>query len=358
MKKVIFSLLGMALALSSCKNGSQEFPDYIYQTISFAQQTPVRTITLGEDGEYDTSLDNAHIFQLCPVLGGVNTNKKTRWAQLEVDPTLIEGMAFADGSEMKLLPPSYYTFLNDTKVPIEKGKVLGYLKVHLEDAFFADPDAVNTCYVLPVRITSASDSILEGKPKVDGAAPSYVQSSQWSTLPKNYTIYAIKYKNQWAGTWLSKSKVSGVNNGVAFSSESNAANWESADIKYLTSKSLSGSHYSISHSVACTSASGAKVEKNISCDLLVDIDANGNVTVSAATPGCSASGNGKYTYHGAVKAWGNADRDMIELTYSYTIPYVVNEATGAMAEYTANVTETLVARDRQSKLETFSYTIR
>ena len=77
MKKVIFSLVGMALVLSSCKNDSQEFPDYIYQTISFAQQTPIRTVTLGEDGEYDTTLDNQHIVQVCPVLGGVNTNKKT-----------------------------------------------------------------------------------------------------------------------------------------------------------------------------------------------------------------------------------------------------------------------------------------
>lgn len=48
---------------------------------------------------------------------------------------------------------------------------------------------------------------------------------------------------------------------------------------------------------------------------------------------------------------------MIELNYSYTIPYVVNEQTGATAEYKANVTETLVARDRQNKYESFSYSI-
>lgn len=357
MKKVIFSLLGVALALSSCKNDSQEFPDYIYQTISFAQQTPVRTITLGEDGEYDTTLDNEHIFQICPVLGGVNTNKKNRWAQLEVDPSLLQGLEFADGSQIKLLPQSHYSFLNDTKVTIEKGKVLGYLRVKLEDAFFADPEAVNTCYVLPVRITSASDSILEGKAKVEGTMPNIVDNSQWSELPKNYTLYAIKYKNKWAGAWLSKSKTSGSNNGEGFSHESNASNWESADIKYLSSKSLTESYYKMSHAVAYTTANGSSSEKTISCDLVVRIDDNGNATVSTATPGCTASGNGKYTYHGAIKAWGNTDRDLLELEYSYSIPYVVNEATGATAEYKVNVTETLVARDRQNKLETFSYTI-
>lgn len=358
MKKVIFSLLGAALVLSSCKNDSQEFPDYIYQTISFAQQTPIRVVTLGEDGDYDLTLDNEHIVQVCPVLGGVNTNKKDRWAQLEVDPSLVQGLAFADGSEMKALPQSYYSFLNDTKVKIEKGKVLGYLKVKLEDAFFADPDAVNTCYVLPVRITAASDSILEGQAKVEGSNPSLVDNSQWATLPKNYTLYAVKYKNQWAGVWLSKSKVNGTNNGAAFTSETKASNWESADERTLSSKSLTESVYKFSHAVGCVDAEGKNIEKTIGCDLIVRIDDNGSVTVTTATPGCSASGTGKYTYHGATKAWGNKDRDMIELNYSYTIPYVVNEMTGATAEYKVNVTETLVARDRQSRLETFSYTIR
>ncbi len=358
MKKIIFPLLATALAFSSCKNDSKDFPDYVYQTISFAQQTPVRTITIGEDGEYDTSLDNEHIFQLCPVLGGVNTNKKQRWAQLEVDPSLVDGLQFSDGSEMKVLPQSYYSFLNDTKVTIEKGKVLGYLKVKLEDAFFADPEAVNMHYVLPVRITSASDSILEGKAKVEGSAPSLVDNSQWSTLPKNYTLYAVKYMNRWDGIWLSKSKITGTNNGHAFSSESNASNWESADVRELSSKSLTESRYNFTHAVTYVGPDGGDGERNISCELILKIDDNGNVTVSTETPGCTASGTGKYTYHGAPKAWGNKDRDKIELEYSYTIPYTVNEMTGATAEYKVNVTETLVARDRQNHLTTFSYTIR
>ena len=117
----------------------------------------------------------------------------------------------------------------------------------LEDAFFADPDAVNTRYVLPVRITSASDSILEGTPKEAGAMPSVVDKDAWSVAPKNYTIYAIQYINKWAGVWLSKSKTSGVNNGKPFSAESNAPNWEKADLKYLTSKSLTESRYSFTH---------------------------------------------------------------------------------------------------------------
>lgn len=351
-------MLGLGLLLSSCENSDKDYPDYIYQTISFAQQTPIRTITLGEDGEFDVSLDNEHIFQLCPVLGGVNTNKKDRWVQLQVEPSLIQNATFSDGSEMKLLPESYYKFLTDTKVTIKKGSVLGYLDVKLEDAFFADPEAVNTCYVLPVRLTAASDSILSGTPKEQGAAPSWVDASAWSVQPKNYTLFAIKYKNKYAGVWLSKSTVTTDNNGSVTTSENNPRLWENAALKYLTSKSLTDSYYKFSHSVPCIDAEGNAKEKTIACELVVSIADDGNVTVSTTTPGVTASGSGKYTYHGAVKAWGNTDRDKIELNYTYTIPYVYNETTGATVDYKVTATETLVARDRQSKLETFSYVIR
>lgn len=358
MKKVILSVLGLGLLLSSCKNSDKEFPDYIYQTISFAQQTPIRSLTLGEDGEFDVSLDNEHIFQICPVLGGINTNKKDRWAQLQVDPSLLNNMSFADGSEMRVLPESYYTLLSDSKVTIKKGQVLGYLDIKLQDAFFADPKAVDLCYVLPVRITSASDSILSGTPKVEGTMPSVVDASAWSVAPKSYTLYAIKYKNKWEGCWLSKSKVTTVNNGQTTEVVNTPQYWENAALKYLKSKSLTASHYQYSHAVPYVTADGGSAEKNLSIDLIVNIADDGNVTVTTETPGATASGSGKYTYHGEAKAWGNADRDKIEFNYTYTIPYVYNEQTGETAEYKVTAEETLVARDRQNKLETFSYVIR
>ena len=48
-------------------------------------------------------------------------------------------MSFSDGSEVKLLPQSYYTLPSDKRVTIKKGKVLGYLDVKLEDAFLPIP---------------------------------------------------------------------------------------------------------------------------------------------------------------------------------------------------------------------------
>lgn len=40
--------LTLALGFASCENGDKEFDDYDYQTVYFAQQNPIRTITLGE----------------------------------------------------------------------------------------------------------------------------------------------------------------------------------------------------------------------------------------------------------------------------------------------------------------------
>ena len=57
MKKIPYIVLIVALMFSSCVNDEWEFPNFDYQTVYFAYQFPVRTITFGED-IFDTSLDN------------------------------------------------------------------------------------------------------------------------------------------------------------------------------------------------------------------------------------------------------------------------------------------------------------
>ena len=64
---------------------------------------------------------------------------------------------------------------------------------------------------------------------------------------------------------------------------------------------------------------------------------------------------GKWTYHGAKKAWGDKDRDLFELTYEVTYaPYVLNAVTGETGTAKCSSTDALVSRDRQSKFETFN----
>jgi hypothetical protein len=325
--------LGVAAMFTGCKNGNQDFPDFNRQAIYFAKQSPIRTVTLGEDGEFDTTLDNQHIVNICPVLGGVNTNKSNRWVQLEIDPTLLDGAYFSNGEKVEILPENYYT-LGDTRVTIKKGELLGYLPVHLEDAFFADPKSTGLHYVLPVKIASASTDILE---------------------EKDYTLYAIDYKNQWAGCWLSRGKQTIDVNGNLSTYQCTATNWEKADLRYLTTRSLTQCAYEFSHNVDVVNASGNTIEKTLTCTLLLNFSDDGGVKITTDSPDCTASGSGKYTYHGALNAWGSKDRDNIQLNASYEISYVADEATGAKGSCKVTLEDNLVMRDRQNSLTEFSF---
>lgn len=358
MKNLKYILMGAALvSLSACENGNQEFDDYDVQTIYFATQTPVLTLTLGEDGDYDTSLDQEHIFEVYVTLGGVNTNKKDRWAELEVDNSLVTGVTYADdGRPVLALPSNYYT-IESTRVTIKKGAVMGAMRVYLNDAFFQDPLAASTNYVLPLRIVSASEKILEGTVADGVTSPNPVNSADYSETPRNYTLYGVKFKNLYTGSWLSRGTVTTDINGTATTSTHENANgyWEKEEIHYLTSNTINTCYYSFSHAVPVTAADGSSKETTVAADLLLTFADSGAITVTSDTAGVTASGSGQYTYHGLTKAWGDKDRDKIELNYSYTIPYTKDEATGEQGYITVTTQETLCFQSRLNAYETFSY---
>lgn len=359
MKKSIFSLIALGAVLTGCKNGDIDFPEYDYQTIYFATQTPVRTITLGEENYADNDLDNEHAFMVKATLGGVNENRKDHSATFRIDDSLCEGLLFSDGREIKPLPESYYTITTD-RLTIKKGEVVGGFRVDLTDAYFADPASVDVTYVLPVVLTSSNDSILSGKAKDGVINPNRFVNSDWVTScePKDYVLYAVTYKNKYHGCWLSQGIDQVNNNGAVSTNERKPGLWENATLRYLKTKSLTRSVYTHEFDVPIILADGSNGETHLVCDLLIDVDGSGNATVSTETPGCTASGSGTWTEHGAKKAWGDADRDDLKLNYKFRIEYVANEATGEKGFYEVSSDEELVMRDRQNKFETFSYTVK
>src|SRR5690554_2125663 len=79
MKKILLiSILIATLTgvFSSCENSDWEFPDYEYSAVYFAYQSPIRTITLGED-IFDTTLDNNYQSQIMATMGGVYKDRKS-----------------------------------------------------------------------------------------------------------------------------------------------------------------------------------------------------------------------------------------------------------------------------------------
>lgn len=325
----VFSVLLCTLFLAgmtSCKNGDKEFDDYIFQTVYFAQQTPIRTIVLGNDAAFDNTLDNEHRFQVYATVGGVWTNRQDRIIHVAVDETLCAGKQFSDGKAVLPLPTTHYQFIGDgTTITIPSGEVQGCLNVQLTDAFFADPKAIDVNYVLPLQIMGSKDSILE---------------------KKDYVLYAVKYKNKYDGAWISHGTDEIDLNGVKSTVRREATHLEDNEIRYITTAGLNVANYPVSTTVE---ANGTI--ETLTCNLVLTFNQEGQCTVTTTSSGCTATGNGTWTSLGAQKAWGNKDRD--ELVLNYTITY--NYTDGGQARYkTLKSSDTLVMRDRQEKLETFS----
>lgn len=308
-----FSLL---LGFASCENGDKEFDDYDFQTVYFAQQTPIRTITLGTDDDFPNDLDNEHKCQLQVVVGGVWKNRQERHVKIAVDNNLvnnltfnaINGVAFANtGKPVMALPQNYYE-LESNEVTIPAGQVRGGVNVHLTDAFFADPKSAQVTYVLPVRIISAEDSILKGQ---------------------DYTLYAITYKNPYAGSWI-------VTN----------------DGSIVSLSTLSMSQVAYPHSEVVKEDGK---ERTLDGTVIMTVADDGTVTFSTSSQDCTVTGSGKWTALGAKKdtskKWGDKDRDLFQVKYTITYKYTDGGETKTLVK---DYDESLVMQTRANKMQTFS----
>ena len=202
----IFRILsaGAVLAgLASCHNQEKIFPDYEGGISAyFAYQMPVRTIVLGESETFDTSLDNQHKCIIYGTIGGSYKGKDVVIG-IDVDETIAENVYYPDGTPAKVMPENYYTLSTD-KLNYG-GTHMGGVEVTLTDAFFADPDAIKTNYVIPVVMTDiikGADQIKSGTPLIEGETPIRTNAALWNVQPMDYTLYGIKYVNPWDGSWL------------------------------------------------------------------------------------------------------------------------------------------------------------
>lgn len=323
MKRIKNWGLLLLVALASCKNEDAVFPDYTNNAVYFAYQYPVRTITLGED-LFDTSLDNQFKCQIMATMGGVYSNKEDVTIGISVNNSLTQGLKFNPpdySGDVLPMPASYYRLASNTIV-IPKGKIAGGVEVQLTDAYFADPLTTKATYVIPVTMTNVTnaDSILK---------------------PKNFTLYAIKYINTWAGNYLRRGKdvVEGKNGHPELTKTIVRRNQyvEKDEVKSLTTKSLS-------QAILPIVLKGAG-NIDVNCPLVLTFDATGNCTVAAAATGYTATGTGRFVKRGEKNSWGSQDRDALYLNYQI-------EAT----DLRVAATDTLVMRDRGVKMETFNPT--
>jgi hypothetical protein len=213
MKKILY-LLSIVALLFGCKNQDVDFPDFAYQAVYFPFQTPVRSLSLGDEEIGDNSIDLEHAFSIGASIGGMYANTKDRVLTVKLAPELASNITDASGTTLKLLPSNYYNATFD-KIIIPAGSFFGKMRVNLTDAFFADPLSVGLNYVVPVKIVSASgDSILSGLPMASVASPDPRNAADWVTPPKNYVLFGIKYINPTHGVYLLRGKRTNTTNSL------------------------------------------------------------------------------------------------------------------------------------------------
>jgi len=333
MKKLLL-ILFVAVGVVSCENFNIDHPDFEYISGYFPYQFPVRTLVLG-DYIYDNTNDNDHKFVVSVAMGGVYENTVDRKFAIEVDNNLCNNIRFSQGGDTIIaLPSNYYTLSSNNEIVIPAGKMNGGIEVQLTDAFFADPKAIKNTYVVPIRLKSSADvdTILSGSSLT--ANPDVRIVSQWINAPKNFTMFAVKYINEYHGNYFhygSNKVKDAAGTEVETTTYSTPYVENNAVTKLTTTARYQVTLPANFHSTTITG----------NYTLVLTFSGN-NITVSApAGSAYTISGTGVFV---AKKySWGNKTRDGIELTYKV-----------ANSTYTYEATEVLVARDRAVVMEVYN----
>lgn len=320
--------------IAGCKNGDVTFPDFDYTSGYFPYQFPVRTLVLGDD-IYDNSNDNAHRFIISVAMGGVYTNEQNRVFNIEVDESLCDNVAFGDSENpIRPLPSAYYTLSSESQITIPKGEMNGGVTVQLTDAFFDDPDAIGLNYVVPIRLIGSNDvdSILNGSTTLTDADVRF--ESDWDVAPKNFTMFGIKYINEFHGTYFhyGSCTVKDVA-GATLEEKTYSATYVEQN---PTAKLVTTGRYQVS-----LSTSFQTELMSVPLNLLLDFDGN-SCTVSApeGSP-YTATGSGEFKKD--AYTWGNKSR------HGLTLEYTVSDGI-----HSYGASDTFVVRDRGVVMEVFT----
>jgi hypothetical protein len=332
--KKIFLILLITGALYSCENFDKEHPDFDYTAGYFPYQFPVRTLVLG-DYIFDNTNDNAYKFVISVAMGGVYENTKDRVFSFQVDESLCNNVLFsAGGSQVKPMPKSYYSLSSTNQIVIPAGKHNGGVEVQLTEAFFNDPLAITLGYVVPLRLTGSNDvdTILVGNPAVANADPRFAE--QWSLAPKNFTMFAVKYINEYHGNYFHYG-ASSVKDAAGAVIE-NKTYSETYVEKNPVAKMITTARKQVSLKTFFNSAVMAG-----EFTLLLNFN-NNNITV-AAPAGADYTVTGSGQFKSKEYEWGNKKRDGITLNYTVT-----------KNGNTYDAKDVFVARDRAVVMEVYS----
>ena len=376
--KLIFTV-ALVFSVIACENQENDFDDFGSTSVYFPFQTPVRTLI---QGKYDLGFnenDNNGRFEIGVVMSGVYNNDLDRRVHFELAPDLIDAAELGvDTVNVKILPASYYTIEQESPVTIPSGSTDGRIPVQLSDAFFDDPLAFaefeEVHYVIPLRITDYEelDSLLTGVPLVDN--PIKIRDEDWNPLPKDYTLFGIKFINKYDGIYLRRGEDAavGFNESVTVFENGNPTETVAETIdgstvyraEFVVQDELIPLETSGRNEVITTiNVRRPGIATDLQLSLLLTFNDNDEITVSNADPdsNITVTGTGSFVVDG--DEWGGEPRDVIYLDFQYLEQDVevtqkfffgsLVSTTTSTFELNHQVNDTLVIRDRDVKFEEF-----
>jgi hypothetical protein len=383
MKIKLVIIFAIAFGFLACENQETEFPDFGSTSVFFPFQTPVRTLI---QGKYDLGFndnDNNGRFEIGVVMSGVFENTKDRKVFFELAPELIDPTNLgATGVNVQVLPESYYTIEQESPVTIPAGSINGRIPIQLTDAFFDDPlsffpdkDSVN--YVLPLKITGFEDldSLLTGVPAEGVIDPKRVRNTDWVTLPKDYTLFGIKFMNKYQGIYLRRGEDKVVGTSQTIKVRRNTGEVvESGDILNIDDSTIYRSENVVQNELDTLFTVGRSkslvsnpirrpgLVSNTSITLELIFDNNEDISIKNADENSDfiVTGSGKFVENG--DEWGGKKQDVIYLEYTYQDKVVETSQEGfffdpidvtSTVDLLHTVNDTLVIRNRDVRFEEF-----
>jgi hypothetical protein len=284
---------------------------------------------------YPNENDNNHKFLISAAFGGVYENTLNREFKIEVASSLCNKVKFSSaGDTIRLMPSAYYTLSSPDKIIIPPGKVNAGVEVKLSDAFFNDTLAIKLNYVIPMRIVSVTnlDSVLRGKTTKVNPDPRI--DSNWDILPKDFTMFAVKYINPYHGKYLHRgtSIVKDASSTILQTTVYRNKYPEQNEIWSLVTRRLNQ-----------VTVTGVLRSTIITGTLMMNLTFSNDGTCSITQAKGSAfttTGNGKFVSD--ADEWGGEKHDAIYINYQLT--------SGAN---TYSATDTLAIRDRAVVMEVY-----
>ena len=310
MKKNILNIARatMLIGLTACESQNNEFDDFDYQTVYFANQYATRTVELGEDEFVDNSMDNEHKIKIKAVWGGGYNNRRNVIIDYKVDESLCQNLYFK-GTDTQVLPmPSNYYNLLSKQINIPKGSISDGVEVELTDAFFADEKSLSNNYVIPIVMTDVqgADSILEGKSTL--ASPRLTKADDWSIQPKNFVLYCVKFVNPWHGEYLRRGVDQATIAGASKTLVRHASHVEKDEVVGISTNGYRKNILSLTTKDENGNSFGY--------DLHLTFDEQGNCTITDQSDDIEVSGSGKFVVDGEKNSLGGKERNALYLDYT------------------------------------------